>query len=258
MNEGSSLSIPGGLSGIVAIAAGAHHTVALKNDGTVVAWGNGAQDGIPAGLSEVIAVGAGFSFTVALENDGTVVAWGANDQGQTKVPVGLSEVVAIAVGTYHTVALKSDGLVGPNGATARAQVVNGFVVGVNVIGGGHGYTVPPLVVIKGGGGSNATATAIISGGSVTGFTVTNPGIRYTSQPKVLIASPPFSPELAIEVSRVNVNMRVVLGRKYQLQASRDLKVWTIAGAAFVADSESVTQEFVVAEVGRYFRVVEIL
>jgi hypothetical protein len=97
----------------------------------------------------------------------------------------------------------------------------------------------------------------VSDGLVVGFTVTNPGSGYTSPPQVLIASPPFAPELGIEVSRVNVNLKFVLGRKYQLQASKDLKVWTVTGPDFVADSEAMTQEFVVAEVGRYFCVTEV-
>ncbi|MSU36315.1 MAG: hypothetical protein EXS36_14710 [Pedosphaera sp.] len=57
---------------------------------------------------------------------------------------------------------------------------------------------------------------------------------------------------------VNVNVRLVLGQKYQLQSSKDLKVWTVIGAAFVAESENVSQEFAASEPGRYFRVVEIL
>ena len=32
-------SVPSGLSGVTAIAAGAYHSLALKSDGTVVAWG---------------------------------------------------------------------------------------------------------------------------------------------------------------------------------------------------------------------------
>jgi alpha-tubulin suppressor-like RCC1 family protein len=48
---------------------------------------------------------------VALKSDGTVVAWGQNSDGQTNVPVGLRGVMAIAAGSRHTVALKSDGTV---------------------------------------------------------------------------------------------------------------------------------------------------
>jgi alpha-tubulin suppressor-like RCC1 family protein len=33
--------VPGGLAGVTAIAAGDSHSLALKNDGTVVAWGCG-------------------------------------------------------------------------------------------------------------------------------------------------------------------------------------------------------------------------
>ena len=44
--------------------------------------------------------------SVALKQDGTVVAWGGNGSGQTTVPAGLSGVVAIAAGWGNTVALK--------------------------------------------------------------------------------------------------------------------------------------------------------
>ena len=64
------------------------------------------QSTVPAGLSGVVAIAAGGFHTVALKQDGTVVAWGDNNKGQTKVPAGLSGVVAIAAGGEHTVALK--------------------------------------------------------------------------------------------------------------------------------------------------------
>ena len=54
----------------------------------------------------VVAVAAGQYHNVALKNDGRVVAWGQNDFGQTNVPtIAQSGVLAIAAGYGHTVAL---------------------------------------------------------------------------------------------------------------------------------------------------------
>ena len=43
----------------------------------------------------VVAVDAGYGWSMALKADGTVVAWGDNSLHQTDVPAGLSNVVAI-------------------------------------------------------------------------------------------------------------------------------------------------------------------
>lgn len=90
-----------------AIAAGSCHSLALKSDGTVVAWGDNSYGQSRAGLSGVIAIAAGGNHSLVLRSDGTVVDsfW-----GQT-VPIGLSRVIAIAAGSDHGLALKSDGTV---------------------------------------------------------------------------------------------------------------------------------------------------
>jgi hypothetical protein len=142
----------------------------------------------------------------------------------------------------------------PRKATSTAQIVNGFVVGTKITDGGFGYDSPPAVLVVGGGGSGATAVATVANGVITAITISNPGTGYTSPPVVRIASPPFAPKLGIETSKVFVRMSVVLGRKYQLEASTDLNTWTPTGPAFIAQDEELVQEFDVNQVGRYFRI----
>lgn len=106
-------TVPQHLSGVVAVSAGVDFSVALKGDGTVTAWGGSASDKtkVPEGLSSVTAISAGGAHTLALKSDGTVVAWGLNDQGQSTVPPGLSDVVAIATSDSTSMALKANGTV---------------------------------------------------------------------------------------------------------------------------------------------------
>ena len=128
---------------------------------------------------------------------------------------------------------------------------------MNLLDGGFGYDSPPVVLVSGGGGSGATAVATVSDGFVTGITISNPGSGYASAPTVRIASPPFSPRVAVEVSRVNVTLTVVLGRKYQLESSADLNTWIPAGDPFVAQDELLVQEFEVDTAGRFFRISQV-
>gem|GEM_PF-5949542 len=145
----------------------------------------------------------------------------------------------------------------PHRAVGIATVAYGFLVHVEVTDGGCGYTEPPLVVIKGGGGSGATAKAIVEDGVVKSIEITDPGRGYTSTPAVLIASPPHAPWLDITVSKVKVQAHVVLGRKYILESSKDFSTWSPLGDAFVANDEPVVFEVDVEEDGRYLRVKEV-
>src|SRR5512141_2763940 len=104
---------PAGLNNVTAISCSCDHSLALKGDGTVSAWGNNMnyQCSIPAGLANVIGVAAGEFYSLALLSNGTVRGWGADDYNQLEVPSGLASVRAISAGHAHCLALKSDGTV---------------------------------------------------------------------------------------------------------------------------------------------------
>ena len=130
-----------------AVAAGRDHSLVLKGDGTVWAWGwnnigqvgNGTiveQPNPVQVLSGAVAIAAGREHSLALKADGTVWGWGTSIKGQlgngaTTVrttpyqAAGLTSVVAIAAGEEHSLALKSDGTVWAFGANADGQLGDG-------------------------------------------------------------------------------------------------------------------------------------
>jgi alpha-tubulin suppressor-like RCC1 family protein len=138
------------LTGVIAIDGGGYHSLALKSDHTVWAWGMdgyGQVDGtlqagirdypvqVP-GISGITAISGGFNHSLALKSDGTVWAWGLNGtlsggdeygmrgNGTTTHTIAgvnkvlgaggsgfLTDVIAIGAGQQGSQALKSDGTV---------------------------------------------------------------------------------------------------------------------------------------------------
>jgi alpha-tubulin suppressor-like RCC1 family protein len=145
------------------VAAGSLHSLAVRPDGTLWAWGDNRSgrigDGITGGtrtipepigtpqcdggMSNVVATAGGADYSLAVDVNGTVWTWGANDSGQlgngsaspshSPLPssiVGVSNVVAVAAGSYHARVLRADGTVWAWGNNADGELgVAGLVSG---------------------------------------------------------------------------------------------------------------------------------
>jgi hypothetical protein len=95
----------------MAIAGGGYHSLGLKADGRIVAWGwnHDGQCDVPNPNAGFVAVAAGEFHSLGLQADGSIVAWGYNDWGQCNVPAPNQDFVAVAGGFVHSLGLKADG-----------------------------------------------------------------------------------------------------------------------------------------------------
>jgi alpha-tubulin suppressor-like RCC1 family protein len=113
--EAAGTNVPPGLSNVVAIAAGGsdgdYHSLALRADGKVVAWGSNryGQTNVPVSLTNVVAISAGDYHNLALQANGRVIGWGSNGYGQTNTSAIPPWVTAIASAGFHNMALMTNG-----------------------------------------------------------------------------------------------------------------------------------------------------
>ncbi len=141
-----------GVDAVRAIAVGDRHGVALRQDGTVWAWGANdyGQLGVGVsgeprpsprpvpGLADVAALAVGYAHALALRADGTVWGWGLNEDGEVgngrsraqpipaaaRLPQGVTPV-QVAAGRDFSLALAADGRVWGWGANGGGQFGDG-------------------------------------------------------------------------------------------------------------------------------------
>jgi len=142
---------------VVTVSAGGHHTMAIRADGSLWAWGSNRFGQLGDLTSEmrtapvkvmdnVAAVSAGQEHTMAIKSDGTLWAWGSNRFGNLGIGISptpstqiaheanihpnpvqvLENVAAVSVGNSHTMAIRAAGFVLGWGINWRCEREHGF------------------------------------------------------------------------------------------------------------------------------------
>lgn len=132
------------------ISAGPEHSMAIKTDGTLWAWGRNSEaqlgDGtnnnsnVPVQIgtdNNWVAVCTGSEHTLAKKSNGTLWAWGGNTYGQcgnaappnsvaTPLQIGTAtDWQTISTGSYHSMAIKTDGTAWGWGINTLGQIGDG-------------------------------------------------------------------------------------------------------------------------------------
>jgi len=118
-HDAGQFEVPPSATNLLALAAGDSHGLALRRDGSVLAWGFNAfgQTDVPPEATNVVAVSGGSDHSLALRADGIPVLWGyvlgSDYGGLNAVPPEATNVVALALGpgAQHVLALRADGTV---------------------------------------------------------------------------------------------------------------------------------------------------
>ncbi|ETR66620.1 MAG: hypothetical protein OMM_12563, partial [Candidatus Magnetoglobus multicellularis str. Araruama] len=137
------------------IAAGYYHCMALKDDGTLWAWGKNNDGQVGDGtktdqtspvqvsaFSNVLTFSGGYSHSLVVTGDGALWAWGLNSYGQmgdgsttsSSNPIqitGLTHAVMVSAGNNHSLANRIDSTAWLWGSNSNGQLGDGTIMQKN-------------------------------------------------------------------------------------------------------------------------------
>ncbi len=116
-------------TGLTGLAAGSHHALALRSNGSVVAWGLdndelgnfGGQVSNAPTATGFTALSGGTYHSLALRSDGSIMSWGSNLGGQVSGTPAGAGFTQIDAGSRNSVALRADGSIAAWGADGHGN-----------------------------------------------------------------------------------------------------------------------------------------
>lgn len=220
------------LANIIQIDAGSHSSVALRNDGTVWAWGNGAYGTMGSGsgnnyypkqvpgLPQITKISIKGGHVLALDINGVIWAWGENTYGQvgnntfTHVysPVQvldqtgtniMDSIVDVGTGMMHSFAIHANGTAYSWGSNNNGQLGDGTTFDryypVEIVGPGGNGLLDNIVELEGG---HLLSVARKSDGTIFCW-----GDNYTSYPEVIYG---ICGALSIDENEENVSSQIYM------------------------------------------------
>jgi hypothetical protein len=106
----NTFNVPEPNTGFVAVAADGTHSLVLRANHRIAAWGLRQCNVVPEPNRRFVAVAAGDAHCLGLRGDGSIAAWGGNDYGQCDVPGPNTGFVAAAAGGAHSLGIWADGV----------------------------------------------------------------------------------------------------------------------------------------------------
>ncbi len=164
-NRLSPVSVVGGFADWISVSAGSVHSIGVRANGTLWAWGSNGSgrlgDGTDATRSSPVSVVGGFTdwvsasggglHSLGVRANGTLWAWGYNSSGQlgnntltdhsspVSVVGGFTDWISASGGEYHNIALRANGTLWAWGSNGTGRLGDGTTTSrsspVSVIGG---------------------------------------------------------------------------------------------------------------------------
>jgi alpha-tubulin suppressor-like RCC1 family protein len=165
VNKSSPVSVSGGFTDWVQMSAGGYHSLAVRANGTLWAWGlnSGGQLGdntivsksspvsVAGGFTDWIQVSGGLAHSLGVRANGTLWAWGDNAQGllgdntivsrssPVSVAGGFTNWVQVSGGRFHSLGVRANGTLWAWGNNGSGRLGDNTVVSksspVSVVGG---------------------------------------------------------------------------------------------------------------------------